>query len=300
MIARVSNSQAFTLLSQRAGELELSLRRLQEEIATGRRITSPDQDPAGANEIIRSQSNLAALAQYRSTSTFGVTVLGAVDQALSEAQNLMVRAEEVATQQASGLLSDAERVAAREEVHGILQALTSLGNTEFAGRRIFAGLALNAAPPFADPDSPGYDPANAYSGSTVEFEVKIGGGANERVRITTRGDQVFTDALVGVAALENALATNGDVRATIAGLAQGRETLSAERASVGARQAQLVDRASQVADAKAAEESNLARAQDADLTLVLSQLAQAQTALQATLQAGAKVIQTSLANLLNL
>lgn len=300
MIARVSDSQTFTLLNQRASVLEVALRRLQDQISTGRQFTSPEQDPAAASTIVRAQASLAALAQYGKSSQFGVSALGAEDKALADAQNLMVRAEEIATQQASGLLSNAERLAAREEVHGILQALTALGNTEFAGRRIFGGLALNAAPPFADPDGPGYDPANAYSGSTQQLSVKVGSGANERVRVGTTGGQVFTDALVGISALENALATNGDVKGTIAGLAQGRDTFSAERASVGARQAQLVDRGSQVADTTIQEQANLAKVQDADLTLVLSQLAQAQTALQATLQAGAKVIQTSLTNLINL
>lgn len=299
-IQRVADAQTFALLNQRAAALEVQIRRLQQQVTTGSLYSSPDENPAAAARILRSRSDLSALKQYEDSASFGVQVLGAEDKALGEAGSLMTRAEEIAAQMASGLISPEQRLAAAEEVHGILEGLTSLGNSEFAGRRLYGGLALDAAAPFADPDSLGYDPSNAYTGSTQEFSVKIGSGANERVRLSTDGDAVFEDALVGVAALEAALRTNGDVGGTIAGLVQGRNTLAAERASVGARQAQLVDRDTQVGATILREQTQLAEVSDTDLVVVISQLVQAQTALQATLQAATRVIQTNLANLVSI
>jgi flagellar hook-associated protein 3 FlgL len=299
-IVRVSNAQTFALLVARTGRLEVTLRRLQDQVASGKRLVGPADDPAAAAQVVRSRASLAGLAQYAESSRFGTDVLGAEDKALGEAHNLITRAEEIATQQASGLLTAEERLAAAEEVHGILQGLTALGNSELAGRRLFGGLALDAPPPFTDPDAVGYDPASAYTGSTQEFSVKIGSGASERVRVSTRGDAVFGDALVGVAALEAALRTNGNVAGTLAGLAQARATLAAERASVGGRQAQLVDRTAQISGLEIREEATRAGAEEADLVRVISELVQVQTALETTLQAGARVAQTSLAALIQL
>jgi flagellar hook-associated protein 3 FlgL len=299
-VTRVSDSQAYSLFLDRSSRLVLTIRGLQEQIATGKRLLRPEEDPAGAGHVVRSRGSLAALGQYRDSSRFGTDVLGAEDEALGEAVSLITRAEEIATQQASGLLSAEERTAAAEEVHGILQGLTALGNSELAGRRLFGGLALDAPPPFADPDSVGYDPTAAYVGSTQELSIKIGSGSTERVRVSTRGDAVFEDSLVGVKALEDALRTNGDVAGTAAGLAQARATLSAERASVGARQAQLVDRTSQVAGLTLREQTALAEVEEADLVQVISRLVQTQTALQATLEAGAKIAETSLVGLIAL
>lgn len=299
-ISRVSDAQTFALLTERAGQLQVAIRDLQEQVASGKRLLTPEQDALGAAQVVRGGTSLAALAQYGESSKFGTDVLSAQDKTLGEAEQLMVRAEQIATEESSGLVGPAELAAAREEVHGILQGLTVAGNTEFAGRRVFAGLALDAPPPFADPNGVGYTAANAYSGSQQEFSLKIGGATSDRVRLSTTGSNVFGNALTAVEALETALATNGDVKGTLTALAQGRDTLSAERASVGARQAQLINRNSQVQGLTAGEQSVLSRVRDADLVKVVTQLSQAQTALETVLAAGARIAQTSLTNLLRL
>jgi flagellar hook-associated protein 3 FlgL len=297
-ITRVSDAQTFQFLTTRTGRFQVDILTLQEQIASGKRLVSPDQDPLGAAEVVRANANLAALAEQNRASSFGSDVLGAQDDALAEAGDILVRAQEIATQQASDLLSASERAAAREEVHGLLQGLTAVANGEHAGRRLFGGLALDAPAPFADPDSPGYTAATAYTGSTFEFEVKVGNGSTDRVHISTRGDQVFGTALQALESLETALATNGDVAGTLDALEQGRSVIGAERASVGARQAQLLDRTQAVRGLVEREEQTRAKAQDADLAVVITQLTQAQVALQATLAAAARLADVSLVNLL--
>jgi flagellar hook-associated protein 3 FlgL len=296
VIARVSDSQTFAFLVARTNGLQVSIDQLQAQIASGRRLLHPEDDPLGAGQADRVQSDLAALGQFGESTRFGLSVLGAQDQALGQADQIMTRAREIATQQASGLLGPDERTAAAEEVHGLLQGLTSLGNQELAGRRLFGGLALDAAAPFADPDAPGYSAATAYVGSTQELSVSLDGST--RVRVSTRGDAVFGDALTSLEALETALAPGGDVRGTLAGLAQGQATLASERASVGAREATLVDRQQQVSTLTVRNQETLSHVQDADLATVITKLTQAQTALQATLAAAAQLAQTSLVNLL--
>ena len=299
-ISRVSDAQSFSLLVDRTGQLQVSLQTLEQEVSSGKRLFTPDDDPVGAATVTRAQSSLAALAQYGSGSSFGTEVLGAEDTALGEAQQILVRGEEIATQQASTLLSPGERAAAREEVHGLLEGLTALGDSEHAGRRIFGGLALDAAAPFVavPADLSTYDPSKAYTGSAQEFSVKTGGTSSERVRITTRGDTVFQSSLQALKNLWTALDTNGDTAGTLAGLSAARDDLSTERASVGARQAELVSRTAQVKSLTLDQQKVLSGAQDADLVAVIARLTQTQTALQAALTAGATIARTSLVDLL--
>ena len=301
-ISRISDAQVFSFLTDRVGRQQVTINSLQEQIASGKRFASPDQDPVGAAQVVRLDGNVSALGQYAESTRFGGDVLGAQDDALGQAGNLLVRAQEIATQQASGLLGPEERVAAAQEVQGLLEGLTALGNSEQAGRRLFGGLALDAPAPFAAPpnDLSTYDPTTAYTGSTQDFSVKIGSGATERVRISSRGDSVFQSSLQALHDLWTALDTNGNVAGTLGGLAQGRADLAAERASVGARQAQLIDRTSQVSSLTTQQQKALSTVRDADLATVITQLTQAQTALQATLAAGAQLAQTSLVNLLKI
>ncbi len=300
-IARVSDSQTFSLLVDRTGQLQVEIRQLQEQVASGQKLLSPEDDPLAAAQATRVRASIASLTQHGDASDFGSQVLGAQDQALGDAENLLVRAEEIATQQASGLVSQSERDAAREEVHGLLQALTASGNTELAGRRIFAGLALDAPAPFADPDSAGYSPATAYDARyTQDFYVQTGSAASERVRVTTKGDQVFEPALQALSDLDAALAPGGDVKGTLAELKQGRDALAAERSSVGARQSQLTGRSTQLQALVVQEQKSLSAVNDVDLVSVIARLTQTQTALQATLAAGSQIARTSLVNLLQL
>ena len=306
-ISRVSDAQTFAFLTARTGRLQVQIRRLQEEIASGRRLLSPEEDVAGAAEVVRLDGSLAALAEHARSSGFGTDVLSAEDKALGDAHEILVRAREIATQQGSGLLGDDERAAAREEVHGLLQGLTAVANSELAGRRLFGGLALDAPAPFADPDSTGYTAATAYTGSTQEFSLKVGSSSTERVRLSTQGSAVFggapgtPGALEALEALETALAPGGtadDVRATEAALEQGENIIERERASVGARQEQLIAQGSRLSGVTLQEQGALSRVRDADLATVITELTQAQTALQATLATAAQLAQTSLVNLL--
>src|SRR5262249_25998013 len=140
----------------------------------------------------------------------------------------------------------------------------------------------------------------AYTGSTQEFSVKVGSSADDRVRITTRGDTVFGGALTALKDLWTALNTGGDTNATLGELGTARDALATERASVGARQSELIARPSQVKSLTLDQQKALSDAQDTDLVTVIARLTQTQTALQAALTAGAEIAHTSLVDLLKL
>jgi len=299
-VTRVSDVATFAFFQTRIQSLQKDVRQLQEQLVSGRRLLSAEEDPFGTTQTVRATSALAALGRYEDTSRFGSDVLGAQEDALAAGVDRIVRAEEIATQLASGLYSPAERVAAAEEVHGILEELTALGNSELAGRRLFSGLALDAPPPFADPDAPGYAAATAYAGSTYEFEVKIDDNATDRVRVSSRGDLVFGPALEAIEALEAALAAGTAPTAELPQLAQAREVLEGERASIGARQRHLLDRADRVRGLSLLEAESRSRVRDVDIAVVATDLVHTQTALQALLAAAAQIRESSLSSLLQL
>jgi flagellar hook-associated protein 3 FlgL len=299
-VSRVGDAQVFDFLISRGNRLRADLQTVQEQIASGKRLTRPEQDPVAAGQVVRLQQRLGELAELGESTRFGTAVLGAEDDTLGEATSILTRAREIATQQATDLLGPAERAAAREEVRGLIDAMTALGNTEFAGRRVFGGLAQDAPPPFADPQTPGWTAATAYVGSQQEFSLKVGSSSGERVRLTTRGDNVFGGALAALEALDTALGTNAPVAPTLTNLESASETISAERASVAARQADLLGRQKQMEVSTLGEENLLSSLRDADLATSITQLTQLQTALQALLAAGAEISRTSLVNLLTI
>ena len=180
----------------------------------------------------------------------------------------------------------------------MLQSLTALGNSSFAGRRVFSWLAQDSSAPFADPASPGYDPLTAFTGGTNDFFIKVGPSAAERVRISSQGDDVFLPGLKGLSDLETALRSNGNIAATFTQLKAGQDAVARETASVGSRQGVLQGRLSQVASLTGQEQGALARTTDADLFQTISELTQVQTSLQALLGASSQIAEQSLASLI--
>jgi flagellar hook-associated protein 3 FlgL len=297
-ITRISDAQSYAFFVERANRLEVSARRSQEQLASGRRLIDPEDDPLGAGLAARFDASVAALDQYKTSSRFGFDVLAAEDKSLDDAQKLLVRAEELTTEMSTGLVGPDGREAAADEIHGLIEALTQVGNTEFAGKRIFGGLAQDAPPPFADPNGVGYTAATAYTGSTFEPTVKIGASSAERVRITTNGGTVFTGALQALQDLETAVRTNTNIPAQLTTLSAARGVIAAERASVGAREAQLIGRSDVIDSVKVREQGDRSQIVDADITKVITDLTQTQTALQALFTAQSQIARTSLVNLL--
>lgn len=297
-VNRTSDTQSFELLNARVQQMQLSLVKIRDKIATGQAFTTPDENPLGASTIVRLRSSLSSLAQYDESAKFGNDVLTAEYSSLRDAKSVLDRADEIASQQSTTFRTQADRNAAAEEVHGLLQEMTSIGNTSYAGRRVYSWLAQDGTAPFADPDSTGYDPSTAFTGGTNDFSVKVGPAAGERVRVTTQGGPVFTPALQALSNLEQTLRSGGDVASTFAGIKAGQDAVAGELASVGSRQNVLQGRISQVKSLSGQEQTALARTTDADLIQTISELTQVQTALQALLTATGQIAQQNLASLI--
>ncbi|MEX2216831.1 MAG: flagellin [Phycisphaeraceae bacterium] len=109
-------------------------------------------------------------------------------------------------------------------------------------------------------------------------------------------DSVFTHLI----ALRDALLTNDEAGITIAGdgIERSIDSVARARADVGVKTQRLEQQTERLAELKLAEKSTLSLLQDADLTAVITRLAQLQQQLQASFQSGLGSLQTSLLDFL--
>jgi flagellar hook-associated protein 3 FlgL len=260
-------------------------------VSSQKKLLNASDDPAGAAQANRLRGENTALKALDDGIGFGTAVLGAQDGALDQAGNLVARAQEIATQQASGLTTPEARQQASEEVAQIERGMMTLANTQVAGRYVFGGLATGPQP-FANLDDPGFDPTTAYSGSTTPFSLPIGTG--QTVTLTTPGDQVFGSTITALDHLRTTLAAGTSPDTSVDELNVAGDALRAERANVGGRVTRLQDRSAQIGRLGDTATSLLSGVEDADLTTAISQLVQLQTALQATLASGSTLQQSIL------
>jgi len=291
ILGRVTQSTIFRTLTSSVDRLQRQLARAQEEVSSQKKLLSASDDPAGAAQANRLRGENTSLKALDDGIGFGTAVLGAQDGALDQAGNLVARAQEIATQQASGLTTPEARQQASEEVAQIERGMLTLANTQVAGRYVFGGLATGPQP-FANLDDPGFDPTTAYSGSTTPFTLPIASG--QTVTLTTPGDQVFGSTITALDHLRTTLAAGTSPDTSVDELNVAGDALRAERANVGGRVTRLQDRSAQIGRLSDTATSLLSGVEDADLTTAISQLVQLQTALQATLASGSTLQQSIL------
>jgi flagellin len=120
-----------------------------EQLSSGSRINSGADDPAGLSIANGLEANISALTQSVSNANDGVGELQLADGALAQVTNLLNTAVTLATESATGTVSNAQRTAIQAQYASILAEINQIGTaTTYNGQSVFqSGSApnLNAA-----------------------------------------------------------------------------------------------------------------------------------------------------------
>ena len=109
-----------------------------EQLSSGQRINSGADDPAGLSIANGLQANISALTQSVSNANNGVGQLQLADGALAQVTNLLNTAVTLATESATGTVSNGQRTAIQAQYASILAEINRIGNsTTYNGQAVF-------------------------------------------------------------------------------------------------------------------------------------------------------------------
>ncbi len=146
-VARVSNNlRSFNLLRTTQGS-QLSLFRLQNQLATGLRFQALSDDVAAGGAVQRIDRRLDVIDQVQTNLRAANATLTAADTAMSEAVDLVREAHSLALEGASDGTTPDERAAIATTIDSLLERLVAVGNREHLGTFLFSGRD-GAVPPF--------------------------------------------------------------------------------------------------------------------------------------------------------
>jgi len=208
------------------------------QLATGKRVNRPSDDPQAAAELILNHNLSAQNNQYTQNISSLQALLQTADSTLSSCVESLNRAISLGVEAANGTVSDSDRQSLVQEVTGIQQQLMSQANLSFQGTYVFAGTA-NQDPPFvADPTSPS---GVKYIGNSGVNTVAIGEGL--QVAANVPGDQLFgahgADVFQAMQNLITALKNNEGIDTAVQGLRTAFDNLTAQRVFYGNTLSQL-------------------------------------------------------------
>lgn len=137
------------LSSQFMRNINLSLtnmQKLQQQLASGKLVSKPSDDPVVAVRSIQYNSQLKEFEQYQRNLGTAVKWMDTTDTVLQEAHNIFKTIREKLTQGANGPLDAQSREAIAREMEQLKEQLGSLANTSIAGRYIFSGTETDMEP----------------------------------------------------------------------------------------------------------------------------------------------------------
>lgn len=195
MVERLSTLQTFTLGLNTILERQADLQRTQQQLATGKRILSPADDPATAVQVLDIEEDLALVDQYARNASLASGQLAQEESALEAIGLSIQRVQELAIQGNNATLSPEDRQAIAVELDQRLDELVALGNKRDGNDEyLFAGFQARSAP-FSRSGN-----TVTYSGDDGQRFLDIAPGSQVAVRDS--GQRVFLSAAAGNGAFD--------------------------------------------------------------------------------------------------
>ncbi len=294
---RISHQEVFRTIVRNINAPYQQMLEDQIEIATGKKLNRPSDDPSGAERAIEIRSKLNAIDQYRKGISDARAWLSQAETELDRVEDLLTRAKELAIQGANDTLTDADRDSLAQEVNQLLEDLVTAVNSTYNDRYVFAGSATRQAPVVVQRDE--NDKITGYSFQSNLDTVRREIDAGEYVEIELPAQQTFggeDGALSVLIDLRDALEQNrpGEIREAIDRLDQALEKSLEKRAEIGARINRL-DRASQRLDEQELQLTTLlSEIEDVDVAQKVMDLQGHEMAYRAALAVGAELMGESL------
>ncbi|MEX2415530.1 MAG: flagellar hook-associated protein FlgL [Paenibacillaceae bacterium] len=297
MASRVTQSMLNTQLIHNLNKNMVRMDNSQNQLATGRRINKPSDDPVGISYSMRYRSELAANTQYHENVDSAISWLEHADTTADQVGNLFQRIRELAVKGANGTNPQIALNAIASEVEQLQNQLITLGNSQFNGKYVFNGQ-MTDIQPYSEVD-PASDTAD---NGKIVFEIGVG----VKIAVNVSGNTIFgspTDAdntFKMMSDLHTALIT-GDFAGidTAIGQLDTRVNKFLEvRADIGAKVNRIQLSEERLKDININLQQMLSKTEDADMAELITKLKTDEAVYQASLSVGSRIIRPSLIDFL--
>jgi flagellar hook-associated protein 3 FlgL len=269
------------------------------QMTTGKRVNVDSDDPSAAAREVDIASQSDACDQFlRSISSIS-SELQTADSALNSAVTALQRAITLGTEGANGTMSQQDRDALASEVQSISQQVMSVANLSYNGKYVFAGTADSQPPYIATAGGVVYQ----GNGSVNQVEIEAG----QTIAVAQPGSQLFSAARANVfqalsdlaTTLQSSSSTTDDIANATNEVSAAYNQLNSARTFYGSTLDQLNDSQNFLKSEQLQLTQQTSNLVGVDMNQAATNLANAETARNAALQAAASVGNLSLFNFMS-
>ncbi|WP_339171667.1 flagellar hook-associated protein FlgL [Anoxybacillus sp. FSL W8-1294] len=266
----------------------------QQQLATGKKIHRPSEDPVVAMKGMHYRTSLTEIEQFQRNLSEAYTWMENSESALGHTTNVLQRARELVVQAKNGTLGPEDRQAIAREIEQLKKDLVQVANTKVAGKYIFNGTKIEQAP-VKDGSPPTVDNNNH------DFMVEVAKGVKLKINVTP--DNVFNEGLFETLQdIENVLNGTSTSGKTLDNLLSDLDNhlndVLAERAELGARVNRLELVEQRLAEQQLIAKRMISDNEDADIEKIITELKSQESVHRAALSVGARIIQPTLVDFL--
>jgi flagellar hook-associated protein 3 FlgL len=298
----ISTSYLFDRALGQMTDLQTRISKAQDQLATGKLVVSPSDDPEKISVMQRLKSALNRQDSYANTLQAAGVRLNAQENAVRNSSTILVRIKELALQASSDTMNGEDRTNIASEIEGLQKDLLSLANTtDVNGNFVFGGSRVSTAP-FSVVAG-----IASYQGDQADVQAEA--GDQRKVQISRPGSAVFAGTIradsgerVGffqvLEDLKTAIndSTYADMHRGLDELDKLQSGFSQAMVQIGTELNVVENQTKIIDDTRIQLQTTLSQVQDTDYTEAITRLQKEMLGLQAAQSSFAKTADLNLFN----
>ncbi|MEK4004047.1 flagellar hook-associated protein FlgL [Paenibacillus sp. FSL P2-0089] len=271
------------------------------QLASGRKINKPSDDPVGITYSLRYRAELSSNEQYTKNVDSALSWLDYNDTVLGQAGDVIQRLRDLTVQASTGSNPQSALDSINEEVMQLKEQLVDIANSKLNGKYIFNGEQYTTKPyDFAKGADGTYDTSQEVITDAGQIQYIVGEGVQMPINLT--GNSVFgnTGESDNIFSLINNLSSAlkaGNITGISSQLDKidtRTETILSARSEIGAKTNRVELMQDRLSDLNINLTDLQAKTEDADYEGLIMQSKIQENIYNASLSVGAKIISTTL------
>lgn len=274
------------------------LNQLSDQVASGKKITKPSDDPVVAMKGMYYRSNLNQVEQYKRNLSELYLWMDNSEAGLEQAGDGLQRVRELLVKGKTGTNGADERKAIGLEIGQIKDDLVNVANTQVSGKYIFHGTDISN--PLVTGGTPPQVAANSTDAAIDNYTVEVSQGITMKANVSP--SSTFNQELFDVVQEIEDNMMNNDTEGMdelLTRLDSVINSMSGERSELGARYNRLEMVEARIDAQEIMANKVLSDNEDVDMEKAITNLSIQESVHNAALSVGARLIQTSLIDFLN-
>ncbi|RAW09986.1 flagellar biosynthesis protein FlgL [Paenibacillus taichungensis] len=304
---RITNNMLSSQLVLNLNRNAQQMNNTQTQLATGRKINKPSDDPVGITYSLRYRAELSSNEQYQKNVDSTVSWLDFNDTVMDQAGSVVQRLRELTVQAATGTNPQSALDSINEEVKQLKAQLVDISNSTLNGKYIFNGETYDMKPyDFPTNTDGSFDTTNAASVVTDSGKINFIVGESIQLPINVTGNEVFgnpneaDNLFVIFNTISQALASGDqkELSNQLTNIDTRTDKMLAIRAEIGAKTNRVELMQGRLSDLEVNLTDLQAKVEDADYAELSIKSKIQENIYNASLSTGAKIISQSLVDFL--